>query len=276
MFLYVIYLFSYLFIYLLLLLLLLILLLFFLLLFSDAIKHSDGANIAFIINSSASVGRTRYEIIKTFVKEFMTKLVGNSSQFEAAVVLFSREASVKLDFSQKFTLQLFHSTIDNLPWEAGLTRTDKALKIASDYIFTNDTLSRRQNVPMIAILITEGETTVLDILPDIVPLSNASEPLKQKGVRIFAVGVGKYVDLQELLEITERKNDVIIEYSFFTLLDIVDNLVNRVLSAIGKISNPLDINNITFDFCTTGLSKDVVYTHVFSTLKLLYGRMAEL
>ncbi|KAL9972481.1 hypothetical protein ACROYT_G018792 [Oculina patagonica] len=206
--------------------------------YSDARKHSDGANIAFLIDSSGSMGKTNYKRLKTFVKEFMTKLVENSSQFEAAVVLYSTRASVKLNFSQKFTLQLFHSTINNLPWERGYTRTDKALNVASDYIFTNDTLSRRQNVPMIAILITDGKAT--DKFPDFVSAGNASEPLKQKGVRIFAFGVGNNIDLQELFEITERINDVFRVFSFFTLLEIVDTLVSKVLSAIGKNSNPLD------------------------------------
>ena len=182
----------------------------------------------------------------TFVKEVMTSVVGNSSKFEAAVVLYSTRASVKLDFSKKFNLQHFLSAIDNLPFERGYTRTDKALIISSEYIFTNDTLSRRKNVPMIAILITDGQTT--KSYPDVVPVSNASEPLKQKGVRIFAVGIGLHVNQQELLDITERKDDLIYTYSFSSLLDIVDDLVNKVLSAIGKNSNPLSFNRITFDF----------------------------
>ena len=231
------------------------------LLFSDAKKHSDGANIAFIIDSSGSWGKTNYGRLKTFVKEVMTSVVGNVSQLEVAVVLYSYYVSAKLDFSQKFKLQSFLSIIDNLPWKKSVTRTDKALIFSSEYIFTNDTLSRRQNVPMIAILITDGKTTVF---PDVVPVSNASEPLKQKSVRIFAVGIGGGVDPLELFEITERKNDVILAYSFLPIVDIADNLVNKVLSAIGKNSIQLpssfflvykkaqDSRNFNSNFCTGG------------------------
>ena len=162
----------------------------------------------------------------------MMKLVGDSNQFEAAIVLYSTGANVEMNFSTKFNLQHFYSTIDNLPHHRGLTRIDKALITASKYIFTNNTFSRRLNVPMIAILTTDGRTA--HGYPDFVPVSNASQPLKQRGVRIFTVGIGKSVSIQELVEITERSNDVFFAESFYTLLNTVDNLVSHVLSAIGK------------------------------------------
>ena len=224
-------------------------------LFSDARKNSDGANIAFIIDSSESIGIISFMDSKSFVKEVMIKLAGNSRHLEIAVMLYSTTVSVKLDFSQKYNLMDFIVTIDHLRWESGYARTDIALKMSSEYIFTNDTLSRRLNVPMIAILMTDGKTT--KNVQDFVPLSNASEPLKQKGVRIFVVGITSGADEQELLEITERESDLIlaydsiITYGFYTLRDTVDNVVNKVLSAIGKNLDPLDTNIIDFDRYTT-------------------------
>ncbi|KAJ7350184.1 hypothetical protein OS493_037878 [Desmophyllum pertusum] len=169
----------------------------------DISQNSDGADIAFMMDSSGSIGRSNYLKLKAFVKAVMMELVKNSTKLNAAVVLYSTRASVQLDFSHKFNLQSFISTIDNLPYKRGFTRIDLALKITSEYIFTNHSAYHRHNVPHIAILITDGETTRGKA--DFVPLSNASEPLKQKGVRIFAVGVGKSIDKQELLDITERK-----------------------------------------------------------------------
>ena len=160
----------------------------------------------------------------------MYKLGNKCTQVNAAVVLFSTRASVQLHFSKKFKLELFNSVIDRLFHERGITRIDKALLLTASSVFTA-LAGSRPRVPKISILITDGKNSPS---PDNVPLSNASEPLRQKGVRIFAVGIGKHVDLQELLEITERKEDVFLVTSFFSLLGEVDRLVTNIWWAIGK------------------------------------------
>ena len=93
------------------------------------------------------------------------------------------------------------------------------------------TTARQQN-SKVAILITDGKNSEA---PDSVPVGIASQPLKQKGVRIFVVGVGNSVEKEELLNITERKEDLILPYSGYQLSDYVDDLVTKVLLAIGKI-----------------------------------------
>ena len=163
-----------------------------------------------------------------FVKDTMSKLANNSTKLNAAIVLYSTSASVELNFSQKFSLQNFIYAEDGLPFESGSTRIDKALYVTSEQVFTT---SRQQN-SKIAILITDGRNT---IGPNTVLLGIASQPLKQKGVRIFVVGVGANLDKEELLNITERKEDLILPYSAYQLSDYVDDLVTKVLLAIGKI-----------------------------------------
>ena len=224
--------------------------------FSDASQYSDGADIAFIIDSSGSISRRNYLREKAFVKAVMMELVKNSIKLNAAVVLYSTRASVKLDFSQKFNLQRFISTIDNLPHERGVTRTDTALIITSEYIFTNHTVNQRHNAPKIAILITDGKAGPRK--PDFLPVSNASEPLKQKGVRILAVGIGKRIDKQELLEITERKTDLIISKHFSHLSDLVDDMVANIWMAIGK-------KLLNFYCFRLFYFENMDYSHVLST-----------
>ncbi|KAJ7385109.1 hypothetical protein OS493_017477 [Desmophyllum pertusum] len=200
---------------------------------TDVRQDSEGADIAFIIDSSGSILAEEYVQLKTFVKAVMMELVKNSTKLNAAVVLYSTGASVKLNFSQKFNLQRFISTIDKLPHELGISRTDKALIVTSEYIFTNHTVYHRHNVPKIAILITDGQTTGIDLVPDVVNVSIASAPLKKKGVRTFAVGIGGWIDKQELLEITERKSDLFVLNGFSQLSDAVDALATKIRMAFG-------------------------------------------
>ena len=198
--------------------------------FSGSSPCGEGAEIAFILDSSGSLGRRGYKIQKTFVKEIMYKLGDKCTQLNAAVVLFSNRASVQLDFSKKFNLELFNSVIDRLFYTQGLTRIDKALLLTASSVFTA-LAGSQPRVPKISILVTDGKNSPS---ADNVPLSNVSEPLRQKGVRIFAVGIGEGVDLQELLEITGRKEDVFLVNSFSSLLGEVDRLVTNIWCAIGK------------------------------------------
>lgn len=198
--------------------------------FSGSGPCGEGAEIAFLVDSSGSIARKYYKMEKTFVKKIVYKLGNKCAQLNAAVVLFSISASVKLTFSKKFNLDYFNSVIDSLVHERGVTRIDKALLLTASSVFTA-LAGSRPRVPKIAILITDGKNTAS---PDTVPLSIASEPLKQKGVRIFAVGIGKAVALQELLEITGRKEDVFLVNSFSSLLGEVDRLVTNIWWAIGK------------------------------------------
>ena len=142
-------------------------------------------------------------------------------------MLYSAVASVEiLNFSHRFNLEYFISRIFYLPrYYRGYKRIDKGLLVAANYVFTKS----RPGVPKVAILTTNGKLTPV---PDAIPLANASRPLKQQGVRIFAVGVGRNVAIQELLEITERREDVILVKNFFHLL--VFRFLPKILLAIGK------------------------------------------
>lgn len=198
--------------------------------FSESSLNNDGADIAFLIDSSGSLTPFNYQNEKSFVKEVMKELAKSSSQFNAAVLAFSSDVFAVLDFSQKFNLKLFNDIVDDLPHLQQFTRMDKALIYTSDYIFTALTGSRPE-VSKIVVLITDGANSKF---PGFVPLRNASEPLKQKGVRIFVVGDIRGVDIQELLEITEREDDLILVKGFPLLSEFAGVLVDKVTSAIGK------------------------------------------
>ena len=203
-----------------------------------------------MLDSSGSIGRRNFLKQNTFVKEIMYKLGNKCTQLNAAVVLYDHVAYLELTFSKKFNLDYFNSVIDNLPLKRGFTGIDKALLLTASSVFTA-LAGSRPRVPKIAFLTTDSRNTPL---PDTVPLRIASEPLKQKGVRIFAVGIGKGVNLQELLEITERKEDVFLVNSFSSLLGEVDSFVTNILWAIGKYQIFVFLNLHFLD-----LNKYVIY-----------------
>ena len=143
------------------------------------------------------------------------------------MVLYSNSASVKAGFDQHPTLEEFHKSVDDLPYEEGSTRIDLALEKANQEVFPQ----ARKGVPKIAILITDGKQTKT---ADSKGLEEASEPLRKAGVRVLAVGVGLGVDINELRSVTESYDDVVLAPNSSDLLLQIGNLTSRACELAGE------------------------------------------
>ena len=183
-------------------------------------------DLAFIVDSSASIQEINYQKEKEFVKQLAHSFGVAQGQSRAALVLYSTSPSIKVAFDQYQTLEEFHKAVDQLPYEKGLSRIDLALEKASQEIFPQ----ARKSVPNIVILITAAKQTQA---ADSKGLKEASEPLRRAGVRVLAVGIGSGVDPDELRLVTESDDDVIVAKSFSHLLQQIGNLTSRVWKLTG-------------------------------------------
>ena len=182
---------------------------------------------AFIIDSSGSIGRRNYRKEKEFVKAVAKSFGIGAGQSQGAIVLYSNSASVKARFGKHSSLEEFQRAVDQLPHERGQTRIDKALALAGSDIFPE----ARPGVAKIALLITDGRQTVADDAKD---LKEASEPLRQAGVRVIALGIGSGVDGAELRSITESDDDVVLADGFDDLVLQLRNLTSKACELAGK------------------------------------------
>lgn len=191
-------------------------------------------DLAFIIDSSGSIGRTNYQKEKNFVKEVAKSFGVGPGQSQAAMVLYSNSASVQAQFGQYSTTADFAKAVDGLPYERGLTRIDKALDLAATDVFSK----AREGVPKIALLITDGTQTPAADAKD---LKEASEPLRKAGIRVLAVGVGSGVDADQLRLITENDDDVVIADDFQDLLLKLRNLTSKACDLAGEYRSKVDV-----------------------------------
>ena len=77
-------------------------------------------DLAFIVDSSASIGSKNYMKEKHFVKQLARSFGVAPGHSRAALVLYSNSSSVKAGFDQYPTLEEFHKTVDDLPYERGI------------------------------------------------------------------------------------------------------------------------------------------------------------
>ena len=223
--------------------------------FSEPPACQIPVDLAFIVDSSASIGSKNYMKEKDFVKKLARSFGVAPGHSRAALVLYSNSSSVKAGFDQYPTLEEFHKIVDDLPYERGITRIDLALETASQKVFPQ----ARRAVPKIAILITDGKQTHTDHSKG---LREASEPLRRADVRVLAVSIGSGADPDQLRLVTESDDDLFVPQSFSHLFLQVGNLTSRACKLAGECEDlPFGLGNPDWLHACSGVALVLAERH---------------
>ena len=106
-------------------------------------------DIALIIDSSGSIGRTNWERVKRFVKSLVSKLDVSSPGTHVAAIAYSTNPVVEMRFWNTQSTDEVNRMIDRMTWQRGYTYTDKALQLADSDIFQIAN-GMRPNVPKVS------------------------------------------------------------------------------------------------------------------------------
>ena len=189
-------------------------------LFSQTEKCNPNVDVAFLIDSSGSISGRNYRKVKTFVANLAANFNISPGGSRAAVVLYSTGASTDIKFTDFTSSESFGGAVQRLTHQRGFTRIDLALQRAYYDLFSPRGDSR-YDVPKIAFLLTDGEQTPS---PDAIPLDRAARFLKNEGVRLITIGIGKNVKEAELKSIASSEKDVMLADTFDGLLEEVEPL----------------------------------------------------
>lgn len=197
---------------------------------SIVVKCSEEADVAFVVDTSGSISDENFKKQKDFVKSLASSFDPTSTKHQLGLISYSSNAQMEVSFTDKADRKEFEEAVDRVPHTKGRTRLDKALKLASSQLFTTEG-GARSGQPKAMIILTDGKQSQD---PDTVPLQDAVRPLKKLGVRIYAIAIGDDVDLNELYEVTESKEDV------FTVSDFDDlaNMANDIALKSCRIAAP--------------------------------------
>lgn len=93
-------------------------------------------DIAFIMDSSGSIGRRNWEKLKRFVKSIVSRFDVGFSATHVAVIAYSTNPVVEMRFWNTQSTDEVNQVIDKIPWQRGMTYSNKALLLADRDIFT--------------------------------------------------------------------------------------------------------------------------------------------
>lgn len=160
------------------------------------VECKSSADIAFILDTSGSVGSRKFEGIKTFVKKMIDKLNVGEDFSNIAVVSYSDFPKLEFDLTSHQNRDDLKLAVDKIKYRSGSSNTATALKMVSNNIFSmaggEDTRLRN-----IAVLITDGNSN------DFAATIEAAKELKLRGVGVLVLTVGNvdWINFNEIYEI---------------------------------------------------------------------------
>ena len=181
----------------------------------------SAIDLVFALDASGSVKTAGFQKIKDFTKELIKGFKIGIRNTHVGVVVFSHVAKVAIRLDETFDKTTLLSKVESISYLGYTTATDDALRVSDSEMFSIKG-GVRQNVPLVLVVLTDGNCTVCK--EDVTIPARA---LKNKGVEIFSIAVGNKIDMKELLSIVSApQNDHIIQ---------VDNL-DRLKSIIEQVT----------------------------------------
>lgn len=135
--------------------------------FSDFIFLAPGPpsackrpmDIGVIMDRSGSVGAANFEKAKQFVISLVHKLQISSHGTRIGVIPYHSDAQVAVKFADVAhqSPDAMTRLIKGIPYTSGMTRTDKAIELASSHLFSGAG-GLRSDKPNVLIVMTDGKT----------------------------------------------------------------------------------------------------------------------
>ena len=174
-------------------------------------------DVGFILDSSGSL-QYHYREETKFLKTLANSFGISSRGSHAGVVAFSDVASLSIQLDEFLTDITFNEAVDKIEYMGRTTRIDLGLQKALELF--DESKGARKDVPKLLFLLTDGQQTGNE---NPVPIANQ---LRQKGIQLFAIGIGFGVKKTELDKIADNPQNVFLVENFQKLLQ--GNFLKRV------------------------------------------------
>jgi nitric oxide reductase activation protein len=151
------------------------------------------ADVGFLLDSSGSL-RKEYSKEKDFLKALVAMFGVSKDGSRAAVVTFSAYSKHSIKLKDHSDLSSFNKAVDAIPLMNYTTRIDRALRMTEREMFTIKN-GARPGINKVLIILTDGSQTQDAGAEDPGVLA---EELRQAGINIISVGIGKSTNPTEL------------------------------------------------------------------------------
>lgn len=142
-------------------------------------NETAQADVVLLVDSSNSIGEKDFAEVRKFLHAVVDKFNLQKDKVRLGLVQFSDQPYPEFLLGDYVDKKDLHQKLDNLIYRKGGTNTGQALTFVHENYFN----LARDNVPRIAIVITDGESRD--------PVEEPAQKLRNQGVSIFIIKVGK-------------------------------------------------------------------------------------
>lgn len=147
-----------------------------------------------MLDTSGSIGSENFNNAKRSIENIVTSLKIGPNNTRVAVIIFSTDVRVLFNLNTHRNNASLIQAIRRIPYTGGLTNTAEAIKVLRSGILSGTLGVRPSNeTTQIAIILTDGRS----VLPNVTK-QEAESLHNETDFKVFAVGVGDAVDLDEL------------------------------------------------------------------------------
>ena len=178
-------------------------------------------DIGFILDSSGSL-RLEYHKEKEFLNALAEKFGVSENGNRVGVITFSYYPVNSIKLKTFTDISKFQKAVENIALMGSTTNIDRALRLTQKEMFSTAN-GGRPNVPKILILLTDGTQSYYMGKEN--PAKITAE-LRQEGVKVLVIGIGKGTKKSELVGIAGKSEDTFDVNSFDDLVK--KDFVNKI------------------------------------------------
>lgn len=180
----------------------------------------------FLLDTSGSVGLLNFNMTLKAIKSFISMFDIGPRNTRVGIETFATTVNHQFALGDHQTVASLITAIDKIPYQTGGTQITTALAYAATNSFNT---GGRRLADKILILVTDGRS--YDINSTVIQANN----LQKQGINVFCLGVGAYVDVEELQAITKHRSRVLQVQDFNTLSHFIGNFRSTVCKGITTI-----------------------------------------
>ncbi|XP_074858011.1 collagen alpha-3(VI) chain isoform X4 [Carettochelys insculpta] len=190
------------------------------------VKIGAAADIIFLVDSSWSIGKEHFQLVREFLYDVVKSLAVGGNDFRFALIQFSGNPHTEFQLNTYLSTHDVLSHISNMTYLGGGNKTGEGLEYLIQNLLTKDAGSRASDgIPQIFIVLMDGQSQDDVALP--------SSVFNSADVNVFAVGV-QDAEEGELQEVASEPFDThLFNLENFTSLHaIVGDLVASVCTSM--------------------------------------------
>ncbi|XP_073669277.1 uncharacterized protein [Paramisgurnus dabryanus] len=177
-------------------------------------------DLVYIIDGSWSVGDQDFKTAKRWLINVTSGFDVSSHYSQVGVVQYSDTPRLEIPLGVHKTTPDLIEAIKHIEYLGGNTQTGRAIKFAVDHVFASSQRSDVKN--RIAVVVTDGKSQ-----DDVV---DSSVEAREKGIKLFAVGVGTEITTSELVTIANKPaGDYLLYAEDYTNIDRIRDAMEQKL-----------------------------------------------